>query len=364
MNTINAFFENKVDSNNTISFLIEGKNKDNLFYNYLVRKIISQLEVRTNVYPLGPSMLIYHTKRILSPIIENKDPFILKKIEELDKNNSNYLICSDAYYKKISDSSFNYSNEVFLNKLKQYIPNIKQEELDIHYNNLKKWIEININDEEEKQCFIDSYNKYFESVKHFNEYINNLKTDIKTNYDMYNYIFINNFVDKSLLEIIECIRNNMINKMLVKGDNSYRSYDLHELKKNSEFFKMTSKYETINNQMNDLNKEYEEIKQIEDIDDYLNRITIIFQKFVKIHPFVDGNGRTSRLLLDIMLLNRNILPPILYETNYDRKNLDNPAQDYIIRNDKKYIIEFIKKRIIITNSEYEFLLEENNFRKI
>ena len=53
-----------------------------------------------------------------------------------------------------------------------------------------------------------------------------------------------------------------------------------------------------------------------------------------------------------MLLNKDIFPPILYDTNYDRVNLDTPSDEYTLHNNEKPIIEFIKNRIKITNKEY------------
>ena len=44
----------------------------------------------------------------------------------------------------------------------------------------------------------------------------------------------------------------------------------------------------------------------------IERATILHGEFVKIHPFLDGNGRTSRLLLNFELM-KNGYPPIIIE---------------------------------------------------
>ncbi|XID93142.1 Fic family protein [Paenibacillaceae bacterium WGS1546] len=44
----------------------------------------------------------------------------------------------------------------------------------------------------------------------------------------------------------------------------------------------------------------------------VTRAAIIHSDFVKIHPFVDGNGRTARLLLNLELM-KNGFPPIVIE---------------------------------------------------
>ncbi|MCA9540273.1 MAG: Fic family protein, partial [Myxococcales bacterium] len=41
------------------------------------------------------------------------------------------------------------------------------------------------------------------------------------------------------------------------------------------------------------------------------------RRFVSIHPFVDGNGRTSRLLMDNALQRRGLPPALLHDTEGD-----------------------------------------------
>lgn len=44
---------------------------------------------------------------------------------------------------------------------------------------------------------------------------------------------------------------------------------------------------------------------------WIAKVTNIHSKFEQIHPFADGNGRTGRLLMQAMLLQRNIAPAII-----------------------------------------------------
>jgi len=45
--------------------------------------------------------------------------------------------------------------------------------------------------------------------------------------------------------------------------------------------------------------------------DFIQQITIAHSKFEKIHPFSDGNGRIGRLLMIVMLLQKNLAPAVI-----------------------------------------------------
>ena len=58
--------------------------------------------------------------------------------------------------------------------------------------------------------------------------------------------------------------------------------------------------------------------------------------FVKIHPFIDGNGRTARLLLNLELM-KNSYPPVIikkeerveYYDALDKAHVTNEFNDFI-----------------------------------
>lgn len=62
-------------------------------------------------------------------------------------------------------------------------------------------------------------------------------------------------------------------------------------------------------------------------------------KFVSIHPFTDGNGRTARLLMNALLLKYGYAPIIVRPT--DRKKYLAVIENYQIKNDEEAYIKFM-----------------------
>lgn len=62
-------------------------------------------------------------------------------------------------------------------------------------------------------------------------------------------------------------------------------------------------------------------------------------KFVSIHPFTDGNGRTARLLMNTILLKYGYAPIIVRPT--DRKKYLNAIDNYQTKNEEETYIKFM-----------------------
>lgn len=81
---------------------------------------------------------------------------------------------------------------------------------------------------------------------------------------------------------------------------------------------------------------------------------LLHLKFVTIHPFVDGNGRISRLIMNLALIQDGyllaIVPPVC------RLEYLSAIQQYQNKKDDKLFIEFIAERVLETEKEIMRLL--------
>lgn len=75
----------------------------------------------------------------------------------------------------------------------------------------------------------------------------------------------------------------------------------------------------------------------------LELASIFHQKFVYIHPFTDGNGRVSRLLLNFILI-RNNLPPIIVNVKERKKYFESIRKGDL--GDQKPLIRFLYRYLI------------------
>lgn len=85
------------------------------------------------------------------------------------------------------------------------------------------------------------------------------------------------------------------------------------------------------------------------------RATLLHGEFVKIHPFVDGNGRTSRLLLNFELMKNGYTPIIIKKENrsryYEVLDFAHTTMDYYP------FLEFIAELVIESEQLWLSLLE-------
>lgn len=70
-----------------------------------------------------------------------------------------------------------------------------------------------------------------------------------------------------------------------------------------------------------LSEEYDRIMSETDSEKFINNCADFHHEFLKIHPFSDLNGRTSRILLTSMLASRDIFFPSLFSNTKDKDEL-------------------------------------------
>jgi len=81
----------------------------------------------------------------------------------------------------------------------------------------------------------------------------------------------------------------------------------------------------------------------------------LHEKFVTIHPFVDGNGRAARLLMNLSLLqsgyNITIIPPVV------RNDYIVALQEAQINNNREPFVNFISEMVLESQKEYLKIIE-------
>lgn len=91
-------------------------------------------------------------------------------------------------------------------------------------------------------------------------------------------------------------------------------------------------------------------------------------KFVSIHPFVDGNGRCARLLMNTILLKVGFAPIVIRPT--DRKKYLSVVENYQLKgNDKPYLTFMLNLlnrslKVLITMLDTDIDLEQNDLLTI
>lgn len=66
---------------------------------------------------------------------------------------------------------------------------------------------------------------------------------------------------------------------------------------------------------------------------------------VRIHPFIDGNGRTTRLLADLVFVAaQDVEPPEVYDWNVEKSRYIDLLREYDRTRDARPLAEFVKTR--------------------
>ncbi|MFQ6724439.1 MAG: Fic family protein [Clostridia bacterium] len=101
--------------------------------------------------------------------------------------------------------------------------------------------------------------------------------------------------------------------------------------------------------------------EFRDMDPYL-RAAMFHAKFIKIHPFREGNGRTGRMILNYMLLISNL--PLTNIRDTDSELYYSGVTEAIVNKNYQPLIDVVKKNKIKYSRElYSALMKYNQQRK-
>lgn len=117
-----------------------------------------------------------------------------------------------------------------------------------------------------------------------------------------------------------------------KNKGVFRNVDTHVLGTTHK----TSEPQEIESNIDKLLVKYEAWKQEHHI---IKAIALLHLEFESIHPFIDGNGRTGRLLLNFELIKHGLLPVNIKFT--DREKYYNSFDEYHINSNADYLTDLI-----------------------
>ncbi len=265
----------------------------------------------------------------------NKRAELIKKIEQLEEFIQNYdkeidkeedaIEFNDNYYAKY----IQIVQERLLPFLKKDIEeNLTPEESQIVWTLISDYIKNNITIEAMRKTEEDLFQEMSYRLGRFmsntfDESIPQFYNALTTILDMSNVVVdFEKADDKSLTSLLSIIRSQI---MIIptdadhqKLDNAYRTCDLPGSM--GDFLNTASSHGDIPEDMRKLGEDYERLMQMSDIQEYVKEAGRIWYRFMQIHPYTDGNGRTGRYLLNTLLAHRGIIIPSLYSSLSERKS--------------------------------------------
>ena len=284
----------------------------NKYYYLRLDKIVNGKKITKDIIYLGNNLSKIDINKLLDNQIYKKE--IRKSYKTINK-----FLKSNYYIEKAE--SIKYKKNKYLTKEQL----IKLKAIELHFNSkFKKLHELTKNEFFEN--FIISYTYNTTSIEGNTIPLSDVKKillddniilknktlreiyDLRNTKNTFNYI-LNNKLKINFKTIIE------LHKELMKDiDNrlKFRNYDVRVTKSHFD----TTPYFRIEKELKQLIGWYGRSKQ-----NIFIKATIFHHKFEKIHPFADGNGRTGRMLFNLILL-QNKLPPIIITKKNKNKYFD------------------------------------------
>lgn len=88
------------------------------------------------------------------------------------------------------------------------------------------------------------------------------------------------------------------------------------------------------------------ISKVITIDDHVDCLMYAHYEFIRIHPFVNGNGRTGRLLMNLIALKFGYRPMELYHREGNGRKIYIDAMKAADRGDYTALKELVSKELI------------------
>lgn len=319
---------------------------------------------------------IFMSKNKKIALIDEKIKELKDKISHLNKQ----LALEELSVKKnyingvieFLNSEYVGKNNLLFERLKNDLTNLSEEQLiDIPIDYLKKF---------------KTSLSYFSNNLIKGSYIKNMENDIIACAHIFKYFWNDKWSkDKSFMELCVIIRSAMAK---AKATSEFKISDQlreNELASDNDGFikgAMLNK-EQIASGMKILSHKYDDILKISDTKEYVSECAKLLHDFIMLHPFTDGNGRTSRLIFQKMLASRNIFIPSLFDSYYHRiqygyeknaiksghifeylNNFSTAENLTAYNNDYTYIVNYIINRVHLFYPDLIPIITEESVKKI
>ena len=110
----------------------------------------------------------------------------------------------------------------------------------------------------------------------------------------------------------------------------FREFDLDTDSGMNDFMSATPHPEQIAPLMRELSDVFDSTMREENLEEYIKNVGKIWYRLLLIHPFVDGNGRTGRYLLNILLADKGIIIPALFNSKNEQDIFQEKLDQFVI----------------------------------
>jgi Fic family protein len=251
----------------------------------------------------------FEKKQIQKLIKQNEDFFNKKELEiRLEQINNLKIGYNHHVFPELESLNSKFQIQLFENKEKQTKQEISYLKFFIHNSNAIEGSKITF---EEVVKIIDKKKSAHKDKSEVLEVINSIKA---WNYLKNDFIFN----ETSLKKLYSILTKDLIMESGKKYPIGFKKLNV-EVGFNEKLGRdnQTTPPEKVREEIKKLFKWYKENKKI------LHPIELAFEfnmKYLIIHPFLDGNGRTGRLLMNKILLDYNYLPMIVFKSKSGEMN--------------------------------------------